>query len=252
MLALDIGGTYIRIARINKNKISGRIKVSTPRNRKEFLNKIEKLIDKFDEKDKICLSVAGFVNNGNIVRTPHLPITGLDLKNWIKNRFNCSVYIENDAKCAAIAENKFGSGKKYKNYVFLTLGTGIGGAIFINGKLYRGKGFAGEFGHMLIKGKEFEKLASGKAFERDKKRHSDALRRISKKLALGISTIIYSFDPEAIILGGGFAEEKRIYKIIVKELSKIDIIHRKIPVIHAKLGENAGLIGASLLTKENY
>ena len=106
---------------------------------------------------------------------------------------------------------------------------------------------------MLIKGKMFEKIASGKYYqELLNKNHNKnkIINEISENLAIGILNVSYILDPEIIILGGGFSELKGLVKKVKEKFNNKNIIKRNIPVIHAKLGDNAGLIGASLLYKK--
>lgn len=168
-------------------------------------------------------------------------------ENGKKEQFKClpmEIKLQNDAKCAAIAENKYGVLQEYSSSIFLTLGTGIGGAAILDGKLLEGKCFSGyEFGHMTIDingeqckcGKKgcFELYGSMKSFKRNFKEklglsqfiHSEQLLDLLKyntaleknderiemvieeyteSLAIGISNLINIFEPEAIGIGGSF------------------------------------------------
>lgn len=153
--------------------------------------------------------------------------------------------MQNDAKCAAIAENEYGVLQEHENSIFLTLGTGIGGAVIYNGKLLEGKCFSGyEFGHMTInvngeqckcgkKGcfelygsmKNFKKTFKEKlelsqythseqlldllkynvALEKNDERIEQVINEYTQNLAIGISNLINIFEPEAIGIGGSFA-----------------------------------------------
>lgn len=155
------------------------------------------------------------------------------------------IKLQNDAKCAAIAESKYGVLQKYSSSIFLTLGTGIGGAVIIDGKLLEGKYFSGyEFGHITINtngeqckcGKKgcFELYGSMKKFkaifkqklglsefthseqlldllkynvalDRNDERLKEIIEEYTENLAIGISNLINIFEPEAIGIGGSFA-----------------------------------------------
>ena len=132
ILALDIGGTNIRIALINKTKIKDKIKTSTPLFKKEILKKIIYLISKYKNYQLICVSIAGIEVNGKVEGALNMDFDKVPLSSILKKEFSKSVYVQNDARCAGLAELTFGSGKKFNNFVLLTLGTGIGGAIIIN------------------------------------------------------------------------------------------------------------------------
>ena len=253
VISIDLGATNIRIAEVYGYNVKNKQKVSTPKTKKEILSLLINLIYEYKDKKIICIGIAGFVKDNKIYATPNMDFNNMNIKKLLEKKFDCKVYIDNDANCAGLGELYYGYGRGKKNFVLFTLGTGIGGAIIIENKLYRGTGFAGEPGHMLIKGKMFEKIASGKYYqELLNKNHNKnkIINEISENLAIGILNVSYILDPEIIILGGGFSELKGLVKKVKEKFNNKDIIKRNIPVIHAKLGDNAGLIGASLLYKK--
>jgi glucokinase len=143
------------------------------------INYFYDLLSKRYDADYIGVTFPAAIDNkGVVMYAPNLPgWKHRNLLNKFKSRFDETVFIENDAKAQALAEKLYGVGKKYKNFIYLTIGTGIGGAIFIDDKLYKGyNGFAGEFGHMVIEKRGpkcgcgrhgcLEALASGKAIEK--------------------------------------------------------------------------------------
>ncbi|PIN95690.1 hypothetical protein COU56_00790 [Candidatus Pacearchaeota archaeon CG10_big_fil_rev_8_21_14_0_10_31_9] len=253
VLSIDLGATNIRIAEVNGDKIKNKKKVETPKTKKQILKTLLKLIESYGNPSAICIGIAGFVKNGKICGTPNMDFNDVNLKKILSSRYKIPVYIDNDANCAGLGELYYGRGKGKKNFVLLTIGTGIGGAIVINGRIYRGSGFAGEPGHMLINGKIFEKIASGKTYNEKMKNSlnekQSIINEISNNLAVGILNISYILDPEVIILGGGFSNFKGLIKKTEKVFHKSDIIRRKIPVVHAKLKDDTGLVGAALLSK---
>jgi len=273
ILSLDIGGSKIRIAEVSGTKIKNRKESKTPKKKKEILNKIAELISSYKKPTRICVSIAGFEHNGVIINSRNTDINSVPLKKILKNKFKIPVYIGNDANCAGLAELNYGAGKGKSNFILLTLGTGIGGAIIINKQLYRGNGAAGEIGSMIIEGgKIFEHLASGnastafankmglpkissrelelKANARNKKALA-VYNKIGHYLGLGLANLAYIFDPEAFILGGGFTRVKHIHPPTKKSFNKFYELSPKPSIIKAKLSDNAGLIGAALLTKQN-
>jgi glucokinase len=163
----------------------------------------------------------------------------------------------------------YGTGKGKKNIIMLTLGTGVGGAIIIDGKLYRGNGFAGEPGHIQINGKSLESQASGTAATllgkkyklnclnaidveacalQGNKKAIKIYKDIGKTLGQAILNISYLIDPEVFILGGGFARAPFILEEIHKITKHQDILKRNLKIVKAKTGVEAGLIGAALLS----
>lgn len=200
----------------------------------------------------------------------------------LEEKFNTSIILRNDAKCAAIAEKKIGSIKNFDNAVFLTLGTGIGGAIYLDGEMILPRM---EIGHMVmdINGEKctcgrfgcFETLASMRKFKNDIKEKLKLGSQITGKeirellenekiynkvkdiidtyihnLSEGIKNIISIFYPEIISIGGSFAHyEDILLDKLISELNsgRNSLIKKDIPKITvASLKNEAGIIGATI------
>jgi len=252
----------------------------------------------------IGLAIAGFVerSTGRVAFAPNLHDIEPDISSRVADRFGVPVIAENDANAAAWAEGRLGAASGAKNYIMLTVGTGVGGGIVINGELYRGaNGFAGEFGHMPISpwgdgtGERercscgqfgcLEALASGSNLGRMARRKGgrfgdsavvrlaggdleaitgamvgeaalagdkfalDLLVELGTFLALGLAGLAHAFDPELIVVGGGVAEvgepflgpaRRELQRLFAGTVAPP-------PLFQAKLGNNAGAIGAALL-----
>lgn len=150
------------------------------------------------------------------------------LKDILEERFGVPVFINNDANCFALGEKYFGVAKDYENIAGITIGTGFGVGIIINGKLYSGRNAgAGEFCSIPYRDYDYEYYCSGKYFEQKYGLKSDILlsrARNSDKIALAIyelfgvdlgnaiKTIIYVLDPDAIVIGGRLAEAYEFFK----------------------------------------
>jgi glucokinase len=294
VLSFDIGGTKIAsgIVEINKTgyKIYDYQKIKTPKDKKEFIQKIIELVvyyEKDNSFSEIGIGIAGQVNNKNGVVECMPNIKGwrnLDIKKIIEKSVKKKILINNDLKCFALAENKFGKSKKHENAVYLTIGTGIGGAIEVGGKLYRGaNNTAGEFGHMIIVsgGKKckcgnngcWEQYVSGKAIERlyydfygKKKKAKNiafdsmkgikqdqrVIKEISFYLSAGLVSVINTINPEIIVIGGSVVNQKEILDLAIKEIRKKALIPaRKTKIVKSSLGDEAVLIGAALLCCRN-
>lgn len=265
-LGIDIGGTKIRaIFFDDKNRQIFGFNIETPKNKKAFLKNLEAEIGKLVQKYKISgigVGLPGVVdkNRGILIKAPHISF----LKNWQAEKFfstfsassgqgfSKNIEIENDSRCFALAEFKLGAGRGFKDIVGLTIGTGIGGGIIINGKIYYGKNnSAGEFGHMIIgimnnelgiKNFEFEKLAAKEAFIK----YGDR----SEIIGIGVANIINILNPEMVILGGGGVVSGKIKLETVKKTAKKYIISpsaQKTPIVKGKLGEDSPAIGAAML-----
>src|SRR3989344_1024798 len=178
----------------------------------------------------------------------------------LRGIYHVPVLIENDVKAATLAELKYGIGRKSKNFVFIAFGTGIGGAIVINGKLYKGTlGWAGEFGHTLIQVKNLKLKAksfkdweeiSTKRFLKSEKGAID-IAEFAQAVGLGLLNITNALAPECIIIGGGLSSlwNKKFEAKVVSIMRRLRI-SSKLPlpkVMRSRFGENAGIIGAALL-----
>lgn len=149
-IGIDIGGTNLRIALISEEgKVIKKIKVpSGERILESLLDSITRIIN--SDVVGIGIGVAGLIDHekGTVLRSPNLPaIEGINLAETLKARFKIPVLIENDANVAALGEKWLGAGKEFKDFVHLTLGTGIGGGVIYNEKLMN---ISAEIGHMII------------------------------------------------------------------------------------------------------
>ena len=290
ILAFDIGGTKIASGIVEFRKNSYQIfdyqKNKTPKNKDGVIQKLMELISYYQENNsfnKIGISFAGQVDNekGVVVFAPYIEGWNNDnLKKIIKEKTGKNAEIDNDVKCFALGENKFGEAKKYKNIVYLTIGTSIGGAIEIDGKLYRGtNNIAGEFGHQVLVygGKKCKhgnrgcwgKYVSGGAIERlyykfygkrkkakeiafdsinKVKRDQEVIKEISLYLSAGLVSIVNTINPEIIVIGGSVVKQKEILNLARKDaLKKVLIPARKTKIVRSDLGDEAMLVGAALL-----
>jgi len=267
VIGIDLGGTFIRAGISSGRDIAGYVKVKTPKTQKEILKKICELIYSFDLKKikGIGVGVPGFTKDGFVKKTPNLPIKNFDLKKFLEKKFEKKVYVENDAKCIALSEIKFET--KKRNVLILTLGTGIGGAIIVNGEIYFGNGYAGEVGHMMVgENKDWESLWKDvlKKMKREfgegflikeiinskSKKAKALLDEAYETLALGIGSLISAIDPEEIILMGGIREAGNKFIAGINKKLKTKTINPKIPPIRWSKIPHPGVFGAILLTEK--
>ncbi|MGK9476649.1 ROK family protein [Melioribacter sp. OK-6-Me] len=220
IISVDLGGTKILTALIDKeNNIKSRIKIPTMLNKgadglvDAISNSIATIIrdNKLSQRNvkAVALGVPGTVNpfTGIIDTAPNLGINNFNIKDALTSRISLPILVENDVNLAGLGIKKFEFHDKIKNMLVVFIGTGIGGALFFDGKIYRGSSFyAGEIGHMLVdkkgalatkpKRRTFEKTASRTAIEetiikeikRGKssilKSHIDAGRKLKSKMLL--------------------------------------------------------------------
>ncbi|MAG50856.1 hypothetical protein CL621_04440 [archaeon] len=288
IVGLDLGGTNIGVGLLKNNKIVKFLKLPTHANQgkgvviNQIIKAIELIISGIDKKNisGIGLGVPGPCDykKGVLINPPNLPFRNVNLKNIIKKRFKKKVIMENDAGCAALAEKRFGVGKNKKNFILLTLGTGIGGGLIINNELYHGLGNGGELGHISIKsdgpkskcGNDgcLEVLASGTAIvkrakkilgkelkarelaqlaRKGNKKARRVLEESGKYLGIGLANFVNIFNPELIILSGGVWDSGDILlNFAKKEMKKRALFNTE--VVWSKLKE-PGVLGAASLIK---
>ena len=271
-IAVDLGGTNLSTALVKGNKILKFNKVRTPETSRELIKVMISEIEKLMSWKIKGIGVAspGPLKNGVIINPPNLPLRNFNLKRVLERKFRKKVVVENDANCVALAELKYGAGRRYKNFIILTLGTGIGGGVVINGELYKGKGNGGELGHIIIQdGKDMEYYAgfygqirrTKKTFSKElkiidllkMKNNSHAKKSVDETadyLGMGIASLIHAFDPEIVVLAGGVREtgNEFLFKI-KKKVRKYLIFREQTPIVWTKLNE-AGVLGAGTLLEK--
>ncbi|MEM2121069.1 MAG: ROK family protein [Candidatus Woesearchaeota archaeon] len=287
IVGVDLGGTKIRAGLINKFEVKKEITLLTnaKQGRKKVLKTLFEAIDYvFDNNvEKIGIAVAGSTDGKKVFEATNIKcLNNINLASIISKRYGVKCFLENDANAFALAEYHFIKKKnpKLKNLVGITLGTGVGGGIIINGEIYRGSFFsAGEIGHMSIASNLikcgcgnydcFEVYCNGKAIERyyyelTKKRvpsdmigkeiskDKNALKAIhtySKYLGIGLVNIANIFSPEYIVIGGGISKLDEIYKPAIKHFKRYALKSvKKTKIIKSRLGDNSIVIGASMLS----
>ena len=292
-VGIDLGGSHIGIGLVDENGNIVQKEERIIKEKEDLKNIIEQFIIETVNKMKtenniesIGMAIPGTVSENKIVKAVNLGIKNYDIVSKLEKVLGIKVKLKNDAKCAALAEQKYGELAQYENSIFLCIGTGIGGAVIFNGKLLEAKGVPGfEFSHTIIHknghlcncGKRgcFETYASIKKFkERLSKEYNlnsidgEVIREFIKNnkkdarlqyminsyvedLSIGISNIINIFEPEAICIGGSFAEyEDILYEPLKKALLQGNLLFNKrddIIIKHAKLKNDAGIIGATLI-----
>ena len=287
-ICIDIGGTSIKYGVLSEKGeifIDGTVSAKVTEKENFILSDVKKLIrnilDEYRnyEIEGICVSTAGVVNpeKGEIAYAgPTIPkYTGTKIKEELEKEFSISCEVENDVNCAGLGEYWKGAGKGSKSMVCLTIGTGIGGSVILDGKLLNGIGYtAGEIGYMDVNGNYIQNIASSKylvekvqkekveregitdtitgvdIFELAKKGDEICIAGINEiisNLAVGVRNIIYLLNPEVIVIGGGITAQKEyLEEKIRKEVNDgmISDMFRKTRIELAQQGNQAGLLGA--------
>lgn len=162
-IGIDVGGSHIGIGLINDGKLLLKKEKDYSYYEKDMSNiVIETIIELIKQITKennlevsnielIGIAFPGTISNGIVVKAENLGIKNLNIKERLETEFKIPVHLQNDAKCAAIAEKEIGNLKEYDDALFLVIGTGVGGAVFLDGKLLKPKRYSGfEVGHIAI------------------------------------------------------------------------------------------------------
>lgn len=271
----DVGGTQIRGAIFKNGKELFSKIIAT--NKSDFISQIEKLSEEFDKYGRskvVSIGVPGPVVDGVVLSAPPLGVKKqLDIKSKLEKILDKKVFVENDLNLAVKAELHYGYGRIYKNFYLLTLSTGIGSGIVLNGKPIQGT--SGEFGHNVLNvnakdicicgrygcwtayssGGGIENRyyrSTGKKSSCDKIFALSSKEEVAKKVvsdarlynAAGIGTMINAFQVDAIVIMGSLGLSQ-YSKIIPTEYETKKFTINKIPkIIPTKLGDKIGVLGA--------
>jgi len=279
-LGVDIGGHKIGVGLIKKNKVITYEKFPTQAqtDQQKIIKNIINAITAVKKNQQIAgigVGIAGQVDHqkGIFIFGPNFSkkFTNIPLAKILKKEFKCRVRLENDATCFTMAEAALGQGKPYHHIAGVTLGTGVGGGIIIDGLVYRGAdGLAGEFGHTFFGESTFENSAAGKAMialykkktkktansfqieELAKKKDKVALAvfaELSTGLAKGLVNISTTINPEIIVLGGGLIRVPLLIKPALQKYKKLIPFKplKNTKIIISKLGDTANVLGATIL-----
>lgn len=286
LAVLDIGGTSIKSAIREEKRMSRFTECRTEAKRggEYVVQRVLGLLSEMGNFDGIGISTAGQVDpiSGSIrYANENIPgYTGIRLKEIVERTFRVPAAVENDVNAAAIGEGRYGAAKGLKDYLCLTYGTGVGGALVIDGEVYRGiAGSAGEFGSMVIHGRDvvpgkrisgcYEDYASTRALVEKVHRavpeisdgrevfenlEDPAVERLVaewvQEIAHGLVTLIHIFNPGCVILGGGVMEQPFVLDEVKRCVGeRIMSSFGDVGLRRAELGNMAGLWGASSLAE---
>ena len=276
-MGLDIGGTGIKGGVLINGHLEDIRSIATPaKESKEFiLETIAEFIETYLGYDLqgIGIGIPGLVDarEGIVLGLSNIPaFQHVELKKFLTDRFGKPVFINNDANCFASGVHKFGVGQKFNHLVGLTLGTGIGGGIVINGHLYSGVySAAGEWCSSTYLDKDFEHYCSGKFFERIYHKKPKALAKLAlagdptaikafnefgQHLGELIKHILYALAPEAVILGGSIRKTYPLFKeSLFKSLSTFNYptVLERFEILLSEMDETAIHGAVALVELEN-
>jgi predicted NBD/HSP70 family sugar kinase len=279
LVAIDIGGTTIKFALWENEKLNNFTKTKTPDNLSDFYKALKSGLKKVaNDKsiDGVAISSPGAVNKttGIIEGVSAVSyIHNFNIREELKKIFKLPITIENDANCAALAEITDGAGKNNNSIVVIVIGSGIGGSVVINRKIWHGYHLlGGELGYTINNSKEMKTLSTIASPVEIGKRYSNMMNqdysgqevlRLAKKgelkakaevknavsaLAQAIFNIQYTLDPEKVLIGGAISNDSFFIELIKKEVCRISsttkIASLNIQVSACKYLEEANLRGA--------
>jgi glucokinase len=286
VIGVDLGGTKILAGAVHRDgRVERHRETVTPRTSQDDLlagldAAVEELLT--DETAALGFGLPSPLDQrtGRALQAVNIPLGDIDFRSRVAERFGLPVGIENDANAAAYAEFHFGAARDVQSMVMLTLGTGCGGGAVIDGQLYRGWA---EFGHMVIEydglpcqgsctgrghlepyvtGTAATKLAQaefGPAVDAHRLVRLasegetpavEILDGIGRRLGAGIGTLVNIFNPELVVIGGGFAAAGDFILDPAREIVQREALARagyRLKIVRAELGTSAGLIGAGLV-----
>jgi len=284
---LDIGGTSIKSGMWQEGELRELKERDTDAREgaARVMERAKEILYGYGSFDAIGISTAGQVDLPEGViqyANDNIPgYTGMKVREIMQREFSVPVTVENDVNCAAIGEGRFGAGRGERDFICITYGTGVGGAVVIDGEVYHGSCFAaGEFGGILIHPQDraegdfysgcYERYASTTALvsrvqkldaslsdgrkifaQIDRADVRIAVEEWTEEIAHGLVTLICIFNPGCIILGGGvMAQEYILGRVEEKVRKRIMPGFRKVKLRQAQLGNQAGLLGAAWLAEQ--
>jgi glucokinase len=304
VIAVDLGGTKLLTGVVDREGVVIRrtVRATDLSSEEALLSQLESAIGELvdEQAGGLGIGIPSTIDQrvGRAVSSVNVPLTDVNLREHLRERFGFPVMIENDANAAALAEHRLGAGRGSAHMLMLTLGTGVGGGLVLDGRLYRGAvGAAAELGHITLdldgppcqgacpgRG-HLEALASGTAAsalarrvaaerpEGDLGLAAAAGREVNAKLAvelafagpgdareviehvgfhlgIGIASYVNVFNPELVVLGGGFARAGDLLlepaRRVVAERA-LEPARDVVRIVPAQLGVEAGLVGAGLV-----
>ena len=307
VLGIDVGGTKVAVARIEGARAHDAVEHPTDLDSpEELLDGITAAVAEVGgSPDAIGIGVPSQVEfeTGTVLSSVNIPLAGVPLREELGKRFGIPVFVDNDANCAALAEAQLVPDPPAQHLVMLTLGTGVGGGIVIDGRIERGhSGLGAEMGHVILDGQtalaatepgfprpgSLEWICSGTGLERaateagraDPNSHmgtilaaegrvsgrnavkaaqegDEAARAVFERhgrwLGLGIASVVNTFEPEHVVIGGGLSRASDLFLGIACEeaaRNTLPALWERATVGLARGGADAGVIGAGVLAAQ--
>jgi len=285
IVGVDLGGTNIRAGLVLGSKVIKKAEVKTePKKGKKIVMKnLVEAISSVITKEVVVIGIGSpgplDYRKGLIVRTENILLERVNLKKILEKKFNVPVFVDNDANCFALGEAVYGAGKKADIVVGLTIGTGVGGGIIIEKKIFHGRNNAGELGHTSIdfngikcncdsigcleeyvSTRGIMRLAKGLKAKTPldvynlaltgNKKAVNAFEKMGFYLGVGVANFVNIFDPNIVVVGGGISNAWKFFSKSMKKTVKERAYSNKNPIIVKSRLKDAAILGAALLVEE--
>jgi polyphosphate glucokinase len=242
-IGIDIGGSGIKGALVNTKKgslIGERIRFDTPAGAspEQVVSKVAELVEQLDSDNDTPIGICfpAIIKEGVTLSAANVSTewVGLKAEKLFAKKLDRKVILLNDADAAGVAEIKYGAGQERKGLVLMvTLGTGIGTALFMNGRLIPNT----ELGHLEIDGVDYEEMAAYSAVERENLSFEDWAKRLTKYF----NQVDRLLSPDLVIVGGGISKQHEEF---------LPLIQSKLRLVPAESKNNAGIIGAAFVARK--
>ncbi len=286
VVGIDLGGTSIKIGRFTADgRCVKHFRIPTPQPSTPeavldaMVRGISQIVSDFSKLQGIGVGTPGPVDGSGRVARLAINLDGwkdIPIAGWLQSKTGLPTILGNDANCAGLGEAWLGAGRKYRNMIMLTLGTGVGGAIILNGQLFTGpQGTAGELGLITLKPSgpvcnsgnrgSLEQYTSAQAIRREtgvepeewgkRAAAGDAVaiefwQKYGRYLGVGLTSLIYVLTPELIILGGGLSASSTYFLPTAQQEIDERVLfpsRQGVKIVTAELGNRAGMLGAAKL-----
>ena len=263
-VGVDIGGTKIRLTKTSHPEHVGEtIDIPTPASFVVARHHMEEIIDRWMIRDSLTaigVTAPGPLNTqkGILTHPTHIPWKNAEVLPWLHARYHVPATLVHDASAAGVCEARIGAAKAYRYSLYVTLSTGVGSALTIDGKPIPGP-HNPEGGRIILKapGQRFEQIASGTAIRRRYGRIAAKIqsrkiwREISQDIALGLYDLIVASDPEIVIIGGGVGVHYKKFITDVRQIMRsYQPLYHLPPIKQAKYPEHAPILGALLVAAD--
>lgn len=278
---VDIGGTAIKYGVVNENAelvLQSETPTLAANGGAFIMEKVKMLIKEMGEKynfSGICISTAGMVDRKGVIfhAASLIPeYIGTPVKKIMEDEFSLPCEVENDVRCAGLAEAVSGAACGKSSALCITVGTGVGGCVIIDGKIWHGfSGSAGEIGYVHMESGSFQELGAGSILVKNTEKALslpagtlngkiiferaangdcvciEMIHRMTDVLGKGIANLCYLFNPETVVIGGGVTGQGEPLRAELEEAVKrylLPVIANKTEIKFAKHGNDAGMLGA--------